>query len=94
MFFSNTLLHSTNSISGIFTIVPVILASIITIWFFTWLIIKRDLNEGIGKVSKILLPVLCIIVVVIVAYSLTLPGASIGYKQIFTPNWSALTQGV
>ncbi len=90
-FFSNTLLHSTNSISGIFTIVPVILASIITIWFFTWQIIKRDLNEGIGKVSKILLPILCIIVVVIVAYSLTLPGASIGYKQIFTPNWSALT---
>ena len=27
----------------------------------------------------------------IVAFSLTLPGASIGYTQIFTPDWSALT---
>ena len=32
-----------------------------------------------------------LIVIVIVAFSLTLPGASIGYTQIFTPNWSALT---
>jgi NSS family neurotransmitter:Na+ symporter len=49
------------------------------------------LNEGIGKVSKILLPILVLIVIVIVAFSLTLPGASIGYTQIFTPDWSALT---
>lgn len=91
LFFSNSVLHSTDSISGIFTIVPTVLISIITIWFISWLIIRRDLNEGIGKVSRILLPLLCIIVAVIVAYSLTLPGASIGYMQIFTPDWSALT---
>jgi NSS family neurotransmitter:Na+ symporter len=30
-------------------------------------------------------------VVGIVIFSLTLPGASIGYTQIFTPDWSALT---
>ena len=89
-FFSNTLLHSTDSITGIFTIVPAVLASIIAIWFATWMIIKRNLNDGIGRVSRILLPLLCIIVVVIVIYSLTLPGASIGYSQIFTPDWSAL----
>lgn len=91
VFFSNSILQSTDSINGIFTIVPVVLISIIAIWFITWLIIKRDLNEGIGKVSTILLPLLCIIVVGIVIYSLTLPGASIGYSQIFKPDWSALT---
>ena len=90
LFFANTLLQSTDSISGIFKIVPVVLASVFAIWFIAWLIIKRDLNEGIGKVSKILLPALLVIVVVIVAFSLTLPGASIGYTQIFTPDWSAL----
>ena len=90
LFFANTLLQSTDSISGIFKIVPVVLASVFAIWFIAWLIIKRDLNEGIGKVSKILLPALLVIVVVIVAFSLTLPGASIGYAQIFTPDWSAL----
>jgi NSS family neurotransmitter:Na+ symporter len=90
LFFTNNVLQSTDSISGLFKIVPAVLASILTIWFIAWLIIKRDLNEGIGKVSKMLLPALLAIVVIIVIFSLTLPGASIGYSQIFTPDWSAL----
>ena len=90
LYFANSVLHSTDSASGIFTIVPNVLISIFAIWFAAWFIIKRDLNEGIGNVSKILLPLLCIMVVIIVAFSLTLPGASIGYTQIFTPDWSAL----
>ena len=91
LFFTNNVLHATDSISGIFTIVPAVLGSVFVIWFLAWFIIKRDLNDGIGNVSKILLPLLCGIVVVIVAFSLTLPGASVGYTQIFTPDWSALT---
>jgi NSS family neurotransmitter:Na+ symporter len=91
LFFSNSVLHSTDSISGLFTIVPTVLASVFAIWFIAWFILKRDLNEGIGRVSKILLPLLCLIVFGIVVFSLTLPGASIGYTQIFTPDWSALT---
>ena len=90
IYFASNVLHSTNSISGIFSIVPNVLVSIFLIWLFAWLILKRDLNEGIGRVSKILLPLLCAIVVIIVAFSLTLPGSSIGYTQIFTPDWSAL----
>ena len=76
--------------SGLFTIVPNVLISVFIIWFIAWMIIKRDLNDGIGRVSQILLPLLCLIVVGIVVFSLTLPGASIGYTQIFTPDWSAL----
>lgn len=91
MFFTNSVLHATDSFSGIFTIVPWVLISILAIWAVSWYIVQRDLNDGIGKVSKILLPLLCLIVLVIVLFSLTLPGASIGYTQIFTPDWSALT---
>ena len=91
LFFANNVLQATDSISGIFTIVPMVFASVFAIWFMAWFIIKRDLNDGIGKVSEILLPILCLIVVGIVIFSLTLPGASIGYTQIFTPDWSALT---
>ena len=91
LFFANNVLQASDSISGIFTIVPIVFASVFAIWFMAWFIIKRDLNDGIGNVSKVLLPVLCLIVVGIVAFSLTLPGASIGYTQIFTPDWSALT---
>ena len=91
LFFANNVLQATDSISGIFKIVPMVFASVFAIWFMAWFIIKRDLNDGIGKVSEILLPILCLIVVCIVIFSLTLPGASIGYTQIFTPDWSALT---
>ena len=91
LYFANNVLHATESVSGIFTIVPNVLISVFIIWLMAWLIIKRDLNDGIGKVSQILLPLLCLIVVGIVIFSLTLPGASVGYTQIFNPDWSALT---
>ena len=91
LYFANNVLHATESVSGIFTIVPNVLISVFIIWLMAWLIIKRDLNDGIGKVSQILLPLLCLIVVGIVIFSLTLPGASLGYTQIFNPDWSALT---
>ena len=91
LYFANNVLHATDSVSGLFTIVPNVLVSVFVIWFIAWAIIRRNLNEGIGKVSQILLPLLCLIVVGIVVFSLTLPGASIGYTQIFTPDWSALT---
>lgn len=91
LYFANNVLHATDSMSGLLAIVPNVLISVFLIWFIAWLIIKRDLNDGIGKVSQILLPLLCLIVVGIVIFSLTLPGASIGYSQIFTPDWSALT---
>ncbi len=91
LYFANNVLHSTDSMTGIFTIVPNVLVSIAVIWFILWFILKRELNDGIGFVSKLLLPILAAIVVIIVAFSLTLPGASLGYSQIFTPDWSALT---
>ena len=84
LFFTVNVLHASDSLSGIFI-------SVFLVWLSSWAIVQKDLNEGIGKVSKILLPVLVLIVIVIVAFSLTLPGASIGYTQIFTPDWSALT---
>ena len=91
LFFTVNVLHASDSLSGIFTIVPWVFISVLLVWLSSWFIVQKDLNEGIGKVSKILLPILVLIVIVIVAFSLTLPGASIGYTQIFTPDWSALT---
>lgn len=91
LFFTVNVLHASDSLSGIFTIVPWVFISVFLVWLSSWFIVQKDLNEGIGKVSKILLPVLVLIVIVIVAFSLTLPGASIGYTQIFAPDWAALT---
>ena len=90
-YFSTTLLHSTNSISGIFTIVPVVITSVVVLWVAIWATVRRDLNSGIAKISNILMPLLIVMIVIIVVFSLTLPGATIGYSKIFSPDWSALT---
>ena len=90
VFFSSNVLQASDSIAGIFTFVPMVLISVLVLWATIWVITQSDLNSGIEKVSKIVIPLLFIIVVVIVAFSLTLPGASIGYTQIYTPDWSAL----
>ena len=91
LFFTVSVLHASDSLSGITEIVPWVFISVLLVWLSSWFIVQKDLNEGIGKVSKMLLPILLGIVIIIVAFSLTLPGASIGYTQIFTPDWSALT---
>ena len=89
-FFTTTLLQSTESVSGLATFIPAIAAAMIIGWVIIWFISHRDLEKGLGKVSKILVPLLFVIMVVIVGFSLTLPGASEGLSVLFNPDWSLL----
>lgn len=66
------------------------LISMIIIWFLVWFISHRNLNEGVGKASKILIPALFLIMGFIIIYALTLPGAYIGINALLNPNWSLL----
>ena len=63
---------------------------VIFIWLVLWLISHKDLDEGIGKVSRILIPSLFIMMALIVIYSLTLPGHMIGIDNLLRPDWSSL----
>ena len=63
---------------------------LLVIWIIVWFISHRDLNDGIGKVSMILIPSLFIIMIGIVLFALTLPGASIGIQTLLQPDWSKL----
>ncbi|AMK15354.1 sodium-dependent transporter [Methanobrevibacter olleyae] len=89
-YFATTLLQSTESISGIGSFIPVIAIAMLISWAIVWYISHKDLEEGLGKVSKILVPLLFIIMVVIVVFSLSLPGAMIGLNELFSPDWSLL----
>lgn len=89
-FFSQTLLQSTNSIKGLTNIVLPCLASVLIVWFIIWFISHRDLNDGIGKVNKIMIPAIFIIMGLIVFYSLTLKGASFGLTTLFNPDWNEI----
>lgn len=90
VFFSTTLLQSTNSLAGLTTLVWPIVLSLVIIWVIVWFISHKDLNSGISKVTKLLIPSLIVIMAFVIIYSLTLPGASIGYVSLFTPDWGAL----
>lgn len=71
-------------------IIPTAIGAII-IWIIVWFVSHRDLNKGIGKISMILIPALFIIMIGIVLYALTLPGANIGIQTLLQPDWSKLT---
>lgn len=89
-FLTVSLLQSADSISGILNFIPVIAISMIFIWLIIWFISHRNLDEGLGRVARYFVPMLFVIMIVIVAFSLTLPGASIGLAELFDPDWSLL----
>ena len=89
-YFTTTLLQSSNSVSGLFNFIPLIAIAILVGWVIIWFISHRDLESGLGKVSKVLVPLLFIIMIFIVVFSMTLPGASIGLAELFHPDWSLL----
>ena len=90
-YFATTLLQSSDSVTGLFTFIPIIAVAMLIGWVVIWYISHKDLEAGLGKVSKVLVPLLFLIMVVIVVVSLTLPGASVGLAELFNPVWSLLT---
>ena len=54
------------------------------------LIVVIGIKDGIEKFSKVMMPLLFIIVVAIAIYSLMLPGASAGVDYLFRPDFSKI----
>ncbi len=57
----------------------------------TALIIVGGIQKGIEKYSKILMPILLVLLVILMIRSVTLPGASKGLEFLFKPDFSKLT---
>lgn len=55
---------------------------------FTLAIIYAGVQNGIERVSKIMMPVLVVLSVIIAAYSMTRPGALEGIKYFLVPNFA------
>lgn len=54
----------------------------------TAVVVFLGVKNGIEKVSRILMPLLIVLSVVIAVYSVTLPGAMEGVKYFLLPHWS------
>ncbi len=70
-----------------------------TLWLLifigiTHFVITRGVQSGIEKFSKIMMPTLFILVVLLVICSVTLPGAGDGIKFLLVPDFSKVTSSV
>ena len=88
-YFSTTVGGSSDLAGAGFLLVPTTIC-VILMWIVLWYISHKDVDEGIGKVSKVLIPSLFVIMAIIVIYALTLPGHMIGVDALLRPRWSML----
>ena len=79
-----------DNLSNIWNFLLPISVGVIITWFILWFISHKSINQGIGVASKILIPSVFVIMIIIVIYALTLPGAMIGINALLNPNWNAL----
>ena len=56
----------------------------------TMLIVVVGIKDGIEKFSKVMMPLLFVIVIAIAIYSVTLPGAKAGLDYLFNPDFSKI----
>ncbi|MDD6048597.1 MAG: sodium-dependent transporter [Methanobrevibacter ruminantium] len=70
-------------------IVPTFIA-IIVLWGLLWIVSNNDVDKGIGRISKVLMPLLFVIMSFILFYSLTLPGSELRLKTLLTQDWNSL----
>ena len=63
-----------------------------TLFFaLTMAVVYMGVKNGIERGSKIMMPVLFLIIIILVIRGVTLPGASVGLNFIFNPNWDKIT---
>lgn len=84
------MLQSSTDLTSITTFVPVVAISTIGCWLIVWYISHKNVSSGLSNVSKVFIPLMFLLMIIIVGYSLTLPGAAIGLRELFDPDWSLL----
>lgn len=90
-YFSAEFLKANNSSTWSPDFVIPILIAMVLVWIFCILVLSADVNEGIGRLSMLFIPVLLVLFVVMVVRALFLDGAIDGLNAFFTPDWSVLT---
>jgi NSS family neurotransmitter:Na+ symporter len=67
---------------------------LVVIMMLTYLIVEHGVQKGIERASKILMPTLFILLLIIVVASCMLPGAGKGIEFLLRPNWETIDSNV
>lgn len=70
-------------------LVTMLLFLLVTHW-----IVVRGVEHGIEKYSKLMMPLLLLIIVVLAVYAMSMPGAEAGLMFLLRPDFSKVTPGV
>lgn len=92
-FFAEKFLHAAGTESISFTPVWGIAIPLALVWVVTIFLIARGVKRGIEWATRIFIPLLVVLFLILVVRSLTLPGAASGLNDFFTPNWDSLFKG-
>ncbi|MDO5097160.1 MAG: sodium-dependent transporter [Corynebacterium sp.] len=68
-----------------------IFIALAVVWVAAIIVLAMGVDSGIGRVSKIFMPILTVLFIIVVVRALFLDGAVDGLNAFFTPNWSALS---
>lgn len=74
------------------TIQVPILIGLIIVWVLNWVIVYKGVRSGIELANKIFMPLLFVLIIIMVAWSLSLEGSIEGVKAYLTPDFSALAK--
>ena len=88
-FLTSNILQSNTNMTNITTFVPIVAISTIRCWLIVWYISHKNVSSGLSNVSQVFIP-LMFLLMIIVGFSLTLPGADMGLRELFAPDWSLL----
>lgn len=91
LFFSQSV-GGGNEMGGLERVILPSVVGVAVMWIILWFISHRSVESGIGKASKVLIPMLFIIMAVIVVFAFTLPGHELGLQVLLNPDWSSLTR--
>ncbi len=90
-FFFKQFLHLSDGPGQIGEIRTPILFGLVLVWLISWAIVYRGVQKGIELANKFLMPLLLIMTIILVLWSLTLEGAAEGVKTYITPDFSKLS---
>ncbi len=90
-FFFNEFLNITGGPGEIGGVVLPVLLGLFFIWFLNWVIVYFGIEKGIERATKILMPVMLLLTIILVIWAVNLPGAGVGIVHYIRPDFSTLS---
>src|SRR5690606_5628055 len=66
---------------------------LVAVWVFVIGVLALGIRHGIQRANMFFIPLLVVLFGILVVRAVTLDGAELGLDALFTPDWSAITDG-